>query len=421
MQSELHACAAPDTRWPCLTPPIMTMRNPRPIAIPISRRQPTAALAWSFTLGLPLAALLLSFCSIAIAGTALPTLADPQDERTPQTIKQDIGQQPLAERLPGPPLPELNGKAAEEIGAGGRPQPLALRDDVWLIETRSPSTIQPGPQVYRYERGGRYAASLSEFLAANEDGLPLCVWIHGYQVCPEFAERMGLAVYEQLRQLRPCGAHFRFLIWSWPSQKDGAYRVDAPRKARQSDVEGFKLAQVIQKLPPHVPVSLMGFSFGARAAGATLHFLGCGSIANMALENCEPASRPVRAVLMAGALNHDAFSPTGLNNHAAQAVNRVCVLINRRDPVLIAYRHLEHFRGRVAMGHTGPVGVPDAPGSGQFSSCDVSATIGFSHSWTRYIYSQEIMQSITPLVLYADWFKPVCQETAQQLAPAAVH
>jgi hypothetical protein len=417
-QPRMRRC---DTRWPCLTPPIMTMRNTRPIAIPNSRRQPTAALAWHLTLGLPLAALLLSFGSIVAAGTSLPTLAAPHDELPPPTVQQDDGQKPLADRLPGPPLPKVTNKAAEEIQAGNRPQPLALRDDIWLIETRTPSTIQPAPQVYRYERGGRCAASLSEFLAANEDGLPLCIWIHGYQVCPEFAERMGLAVYEQLRQLRPCGTHFRFLIWSWPSQKDGSYRVDAPRKARQSDVEGFKLAQVIQKLPPQVPVSLMGFSFGARAVGATLHFLGCGRIANMALPDCEPASRPVRAVLLAGALDHDAFSPKGLNNHAAQAVNRVCVLVNRRDPVLIAYRHLETFRGQLAMGHTGPVGVAEDQCPGQFSVRDVSATIGFSHNWTRYIYSPEIMQSIAPLVLYADWFKPVCQETSQPLAPAVVH
>ena len=394
----------------------MTMRITRPTAIAMPRQTWAAATAWWLTLGVALVTLL-STCTPA-AGTSEPVLTAPQGEPAVPATNDDENQEdaPLSERLPGPPLPELNEQPEEPGEAVGPPLPLALRDDIWLIDTRSPAI---GPQFYRYENGGRFAASLGDLLAASEDGLPLCVWIHGYQVTPDFAEQMGLAVYEQLRRANRCGPHFRFVIWSWPSEKCGPYRVDAPRKARQSDVEGYKLAQVIQQLPPRVPVSLLGFSFGARTTGATLHFLGGGRIANMALSDSDPAARPVRAVLLAGALNHDAFSSCGLNSHAPQAANRVYVLVNRRDPVLIAYRHLESFRGQKAMGHTGPVGICSSKDRSLFRICDVSVNVGFSHCWTRYIYSPEIMRTITPMVLFADWFKPPQQESEEPLASVA--
>lgn len=396
------------------------MRNTRPIATTTSAQRLTAVLAWWPTLCLALAALLLAACTVNAASTSLPALNDPQgEEASPATDHTDELPAPT-EKWPAPPLPELKEVPEDIAGETGPPRPLALRDDVWIIATRPATAMEHCPLFFRYVDGRRHEAQLSDFLAANEDGLPLCVWIHGYQVCTDSAEQMGLCVYENMRKVCPPGVHFRFVIWSWPSRKSGPYRADARRKARQSDVEGFKLAKLIQQLPPHVPIGLMGFSFGARTTGAALHFLGGGHIANMALKDCDPAARPVRAVLLAGALDYDAFSPGGLNSHAAQAADRVCVLVNRHDPVLIAYRHLETFRGTMAMGHTGPARITGACLPGQFLTYDVTWKVGMSHYWTRYVKSREIMEPISALLLYADWFQPLGHESAQWTEPAAV-
>ena len=398
----------------------MNMRNTRPTAITLPARQHPVALAWWRTLDLALAALLLAACPLAAANASLPALTAPQGEQAPSTAEHSDVLPPPSERWPAPPLPELKELPADVTGQVRPPRPLALRDDVWVVATRPAPSMEHCPHFYRYCGGQRRSAELSDFLAANEDGLPLCVWIHGYQVCPEVAEQMGLDVYEQMRKACPAGVHFRFVIWSWPSRKCGPYRIDARRKARQSDVEGFKLAKLIQQLPPQVPVGLMGFSFGARTTGAALHCMGGGRIANMALADCDPAARPVRAALLAGALDHDAFSPGGLNSHAAQAADRVCVLVNRHDPVLIAYRHLETFRGTMAMGHTGPVGTAGQYVPGQYVTYDVTWKIGFSHCWTRYVNSPAIMQPVSALLLYADWYQPLGHESAQWMAPEPI-
>lgn len=376
-----------------------------------------AAAPWRQLLGLGLCALLVNAILLCATIVAAPALNGPDDAGAFAGTDRDAPLPPIEQRLPAPPLPPAPDLQASP---GQLPRPLALRDDVWLVETRDPTPANPGPDFYRYSGGRRHSASLAEFLAANEDGLPLCIWIHGYQICPDTAEPQGLAVYEQMRRHCPPGVHFRFVIWSWPSIKSGPYCIDAKRKARRSDVEGLKLARLIRQLPPHVPVGLLGFSFGARATGATLHFLGGGRIANMVLcEATEPELRPVRAVLFAGALDHDAFSPSGLHSQAASVVDCVWAFVNRCDPVLLAYRHLESFRGTVAMGHTGPVGVATIARPGQFITLDATARVLFSHDWRRYVNNPKIMGPATALLLFADCYQPLGCESVHWLNAAA--
>ncbi len=291
------------------------------------------------------------------------------------------------------PLPSQN-------DAEGLSSPLttpADLDDLWLIDSRDPTRENPCPRFHRYNCGDWTAADENGFLEAASDGIPVCVWIHGYQCHAESAIQVGLEVYQQMRRLAPAEVKFRFVIWSWPSLKNGPWRIDAQRKARRSDIEGYKLARVLEKLPAHVPVGLLGFSFGSRLAGSTLHFLGGGSIANLQLQShSAPGCRPVRAVLLAGAVDNNAFETNGLNSCALSVADCVLVLINRLDPALIGYHHLEKFRGTMAMGHTGPEGISATC----VTSWNVTAAVRVSHDWRRYIRNDHIMGPITSLVLF---------------------
>ena len=303
-----------------------------------------------------------------------------------------------------PTLPELSNPYAAQAGEElptpeltVQSPPAVLGDDLWLIDTRQPTPEHPEPCFKRCVRGTWQQEDVQSFVEASADGLPVCVWIHGYQIPAGAAEAIGLDVYQHLRQLAPPEQKFRFVIWSWPSVKNGPYRIDARRKARRSDIEGYKLARVIRALPPEVPVGLLGFSFGSRLTGATLHFLGGGSIAGLCLgpdSACQP--REVRAVLLAGALDNDAFATGKLNGCALGEGVCALVLTDRRDPVLFAYRHLEELSGAVAMGHSGPICVacPD-----RVSTWDVTSWVRVSHDWRRYIHSERILAPVAAMVL----------------------
>ncbi len=279
--------------------------------------------------------------------------------------------------------------------------PAAACDDIWLIDTRHPTPQNPQPQFSRLQCGQWNSGDEAGFVSANQDGVPLCVWIHGYQISAAVAQRMGLEIYRELRRTSPPCTKFRFVIWSWPSVKTGPCRIDARRKARRSDVEGFKLARVIEKLPTEVPVGLLGFSYGSRLTGSTLHFLGGGTLAGLppVASSAGANGRSIRAVLLAGALDCDSFTPQGLNSSALSAADCILVLRNQHDPVLLAYRHLEEFAGNPAMGKVGPA---PASNTEPLVVWNVSSDIRVSHDWRDYVGNPRIFAPIASLVLFAD-------------------
>ena len=84
----------------------------------------------------------------------------------------------------------------------------------------------------------------------------------------------------------------RFVIFSWPSSKvSGGLLNDVRVKAARTGPAGCQLAWLIDQMPAETPLSLVGFSFGARIITGGLHVLAGGSLGGSMQSDRARASR----------------------------------------------------------------------------------------------------------------------------------
>jgi hypothetical protein len=232
--------------------------------------------------------------------------------------------------------------------------------DVWLISTRSAPWSNPvgGEDRIAYwhldtERNWA-SAGLDAFLAADDPAVPTCIYIHGNRTGRTSAVREGWSVSQRIKREAPDRA-LRFVIWSWPADQIQGLRRDVQVKAYRSEVQAYYLAHLLSRVDPEVPVSLIGYSFGARTITGALHLLAGGRFAGRQLpEGSAPAERtPVRAVLVAAAMNADWLAPGRRNGLAIDRAERILVTRNMADPVLRYYPMMYRARGPEAMGYVG--------------------------------------------------------------------
>ena len=113
--------------------------------------------------------------------------------------------------------------------------------------------------------------------------MPTVIFVHGNQITPCDAKCEGLAVYRRLMRHGSDAPPIRFVIFSWPSAKvSGGLLNDVRVKAMRTGPAGCQLAWLIDQMPAETPLSLVGFSFGARIITGGLHVLAGGSLGGSA-------------------------------------------------------------------------------------------------------------------------------------------
>jgi len=279
------------------------------------------------------------------------------------------------------------------LWAAGLPAADSAPERVWLISTRraplcSPSLEADQPLDYWYLNAHRQwvPADREAFLAADDPAVPTSIFIHGNRTSHQGAVRMGSGMYRQLAKhagQRP----FRFVIWSWPADRiRGRNRKDVRVKAARSDVQSYYLARCVDQIHPDVPVSMMGYSFGARVITGALHMLAGGRVAGRALPKGSRQERTqVRAVLVAAALDSDWLLPGRRNGLALSRLDRVLITRNACDPVLRWYPLMYHRHGPQALGYAGPA-CPARLGDDRqkLDALDLSCSVGKAHDWVCY-------------------------------------
>ncbi|NQT17055.1 MAG: hypothetical protein HQ582_30135 [Planctomycetes bacterium] len=276
----------------------------------------------------------------------------------------------------------LQASAAEPVG-----------HDLWLISTRqAPYTKPVGGEdrihYWRLNADSQWdAADLESFLADDDPNVPTSVFIHGNRSSHQWAVRMGWGVYHHLKGEageRP----FRFVIWSWPADQISGVRQDVQVKAARSDVQAYYLAHVLRQVNPDVPVSLTGYSFGARTITGALQLLAGGEFAGRSLpEGTAPVQRtPIRAVLVAAAMANYWLLPGKTNGLALSQAERILVTRNRNDPVLQWYDRMYGRGGPAALGYTGPAS-PSRLGADQekVETLVLDRSVGSNHDWAGYL------------------------------------
>jgi hypothetical protein len=187
----------------------------------------------------------------------------------------------------------------------------------------------------------------------------------------------------------------RLVIWSWPSTQIDGPLQDVRYKACVSETHAWHLARLLNQIRPDAPISLIGYSYGARLVSGSLHLLGGGELAGRVLDHASPRC-PLRAVLLAGALDSHALLPRGRYHAALSQVDHMLVLVNSRDPVLHHYPLLAGLfhKSPPALGYTGLFTAPLGPAEVKVAQWNVSHFIGKDHDWRRYFANPAIVAQL---------------------------
>jgi len=344
------------------------------------RRRPTTAIA----------AALVSLC------VSRPTLAEEFSAyRGPPTIPQhDIAPvlTETANSLVQTTIPQFTaGPATETINTTAIAD---VPDRFWMISTRSltSSTCKvnlesPDLRVYQLDCNGKSSpVTLDDYLAALNPDRQVVVYVHGNRIASSEVVHRSFSVYRHIircKDNRPVD----WVIWSWPSAKQGILMHDARRKASRTDGQGLYLAWLLRKQVKQAEsTKMIGFSFGSRVITGALHSLAGGKLGGRLLPGPPTTGIPVDVALVAPAIDSHWLSEKGYHSLATKNLDQLAVLYNRRDAVLKRYWLIDRVRGRVALGYTGPRSFAPRVDGSQLPvvARDYSSYIGLRHDELDY-------------------------------------
>jgi hypothetical protein len=291
------------------------------------------------------------------------------------------------------PAPEKHATAGGCVLRNG----VRLEDEIEVVNTRSicganADLMRKGLKFENYatcdDAGSRrwQSSDLDSFLAFDPS-VPTIIFIHGNQIGPGEAKSEGLMVYRTII-LHGCDApRIRFVIFSWPSSKVGGLLYDVREKAARTEPAGWHLAWLMDQMPEETPISLVGFSFGARIITGGLHIYAGGSLGGSLklAEHVHPHREPVNVVLMAAA-SHSYWLAEGQHHGMAMSqVNRMLLINNCADRAMRYYDLLTPGRGGPqALGLSGPTRISPQD-AGKIINRDVSRCVGAEHELSAYI------------------------------------
>ncbi|MEX2141813.1 MAG: hypothetical protein WD894_21285 [Pirellulales bacterium] len=271
------------------------------------------------------------------------------------------------------------------------PSCVRVADQVWVISTRRlgcTTAIDATPNFAVQQRltdGSWAPASISEFIAADDPAIPTCFVMHGNQVDTALAVAQGMRAYQALTASLPADQSLRFVIWSWPSDRIHGILKDVRIKAVRTTTEGQYLAWTLHQLNPQTPVSVVGFSYGARIATGALHVLAGGSLNGFSLPPSQSPRAPMRAVLVAPGLHNHWLAEGHYHGRALEIVDEMLLIKNSCDSALRRYRFVDTSRSAEALGYTGPVGWSSQ--YGKIRTVDACCDLGKAHDWELHLAS----------------------------------
>jgi hypothetical protein len=148
---------------------------------------------------------------------------------------------------------------------------------------------------------------------------------------------------------------------------------------------------------------LWGHSYGARASTGAVHLLGGGSLRGQRLERrAHPTRQPMRAVLLAAALDNDWLQNGHYHGRAMSQTAALLLVNNGCDPLLKRYPKLYGDRGHEqALGYTGlPSWCVTSADWSKVSQTDVSCQLGRRHAFDGYIECPDIVARMLPYLLF---------------------
>jgi hypothetical protein len=354
---------------------------------PCKRKQPAAALA----------AALVSLCV---------SRQTPAAETVPWAEQPSLPPTEIASLLTAPALPVAKNPAhvltnsTTDVALNAAREQFSLTsmpevaDRFWMISTRSLTSStcnvnleSPELRIQRLDCQGKSSpTTLDEYLNALTPERQVVFYVHGNRMASNRVVHRSFSVYRNIircNEKRPMD----WVIWSWPSSKQGTLIHDARRKASRTDAQGLYLAWLLRKqIKQAGSTKMIGFSFGSRVITGALHSLAGGKLGGRMLPGSPTTGATVDVGLVAPAIDTHWLSEKGYHAMATKNLDRLALLYNRRDAVLKRYWLLNKVRGRVALGYTGPRSfAPRADGTElPVVARDYSSYIGLRHDELDY-------------------------------------
>lgn len=300
---------------------------------------------------------------------------------------------------------------SEVLGRAQVSNTSAGQIDYWIISTREcPQSFGDlcTPECFEYFHrlpdGSCVPSSWMEFLEAVDPSGPVCFLVHGNLVGFEEAISQGWEVVEALSTHLPAGMPVTFVSFTWPSDEVVPLLItaDLQIKASRSDATAYYLASLINYLPPNQKVSLLGFSHGARSVAGTLELLGGGEVRGRRLPHGPAPPRPMRASLIAAAMDHHWLRPGERNGRAICQLEALQVFFNCTDWAL-RYYPLRCPLSRHALGYTG-LDERDWQALGEQAAkvqeVDAAELVETMHHWSYYIQSSGFTSLLAPYIFF---------------------
>ena len=285
----------------------------------------------------------------------------------------------------------------EETGCDGCER---CQDQIWEISTRALGTCQDLTQVRtesfcfrQFDRNQGWSCRTAEDFFASDDPCALTtVYVHGNRMTRSSAIQRGMDWYGYISRCGQCKQPIRLVIWSWNSDAIHPISDDIRVKAARTETQAYLLAQFLTEIDPEVRVSLLGYSFGARVIGGTLHLLGGGELCGRSLPPGKAQSiAPIRVVMWAAALKSEWLLPGHHNGQALNVVDQILITCNCKDPVLKRHWLIDGNPNSTALGNTG-MDCSNQLGDlrSLIKQINVTDTVGFHHRWVDYARDAEI-------------------------------
>lgn len=223
----------------------------------------------------------------------------------------------------------VQASAIEIIGPNSpENRPDAASDQIYVISTRGIGT-RCAPFRWSPLSWEALAAELSR-------PAPTVIYVHGNRVDCGYCKSHGLAMYRSIAAKRQDDEPLRFIIWSWPSSQIRGQIRDYQVKAARTKQVGWQLAWAIDQVPAETPLAIVGYSFGARVTTGALHLLGGGRLGSLELDRRHATRPPIRAALVAAALDASWIRPGGYHGRALEQVDRLLLVNNHLDPACVS-------------------------------------------------------------------------------------
>ena len=275
------------------------------------------------------------------------------------------------------------------------------QDEVWLISSRhlcwsevDAKTKPPAAQL-SYERliaDEWKPQTLDAYVASEEKAKRTIMFVHGFWTDAWEAHSKGEMVFRALLDEEANKEPHRLVIWSWPSDRNRRNRIsqDAREKAWRSDFDGMLLASLINQSKTERPVSILGYSLGARAMFGALHLLDGGTYEDHRVSATPTVKKiPIRVVTMAAALHNYWLDPGQRFSKALDRAENTVLLNNQCDRALKWYpRAFGRNRrcGPEALGRVGLYAEGLSPKvRGKFEQFDVCCYVGRQHQIRDYV------------------------------------